>query len=96
MRDNTTTHSNHTTYLLHFQMRVFNYGSNVCKFLLLLFFHLLGLDGMLYDFFNGYEDLKNKKIRFVGKASARIQEDYLRILRYFRYLVLPFLDKEVN
>lgn len=51
---------------------------------------------MLYDFFNGYEDLKNKKIRFVGRASARIQEDYLRILRYFRYLVLPFLDKEVN
>ncbi|XP_040538168.1 CCA tRNA nucleotidyltransferase 1, mitochondrial isoform X1 [Gallus gallus] len=45
----------------------------------------LGLDGMLYDFFNGYEDLKNKKIRFVGKASARIQEDYLRILRYFRF-----------
>ncbi|NWU98550.1 TRNT1 nucleotidyltransferase, partial [Upupa epops] len=45
----------------------------------------LGLDGMLYDFFNGYEDLKNKKIRFVGKASERIQEDYLRILRYFRF-----------
>lgn len=52
---------------------------------MLLFFFLLGLDGMLYDFFNGYEDLKNKKIRFVGKASERIQEDYLRILRYFRY-----------
>ncbi|KAM4893943.1 CCA tRNA nucleotidyltransferase 1, mitochondrial [Sylvia borin] len=45
----------------------------------------LGLDGTLYDFFNGYEDLKNKKIRFVGKATERIQEDYLRILRYFRF-----------
>ncbi|XP_054028145.1 CCA tRNA nucleotidyltransferase 1, mitochondrial [Dryobates pubescens] len=45
----------------------------------------LGLDGLLYDFFNGYEDLQNKKIRFVGKASERIQEDYLRILRYFRF-----------
>lgn len=48
---------------------------------------------MLYDFFNGYEDLKNKKIRFVGKASARIQEDYLRILRYFRYQLSPCLDE---
>lgn len=50
-----------------------------------IFLLFLGLDGMLYDFFNGYEDLKNKKIRFVGKATERIQEDYLRILRYFRY-----------
>lgn len=56
---------------------------NSYSFIFLFFF--LGLDGMLYDFFNGYEDLKNKKIRFVGKASERIQEDYLRILRYFRY-----------
>ncbi|XP_006001866.2 CCA tRNA nucleotidyltransferase 1, mitochondrial isoform X2 [Latimeria chalumnae] len=45
----------------------------------------LGLDGILYDYFNGYEDLKNKKVRFVGDASLRIQEDYLRILRYFRF-----------
>nr|XP_003217863.3 PREDICTED: CCA tRNA nucleotidyltransferase 1, mitochondrial [Anolis carolinensis] len=45
----------------------------------------LGLDGTLYDFFNGYDDLKNKKVRFVGQANQRIQEDYLRILRYFRF-----------
>lgn len=45
----------------------------------------LGLDGTLYDYFQGYEDLKNKKVRFVGSASLRIQEDYLRILRYFRF-----------
>lgn len=44
-----------------------------------------GLDGTLYDYFQGYEDLKNRKVRFVGSASLRIQEDYLRILRYFRY-----------
>ncbi|KAB1264438.1 CCA tRNA nucleotidyltransferase 1; mitochondrial [Camelus dromedarius] len=30
-------------------------------------------------------DLKNKKVRFVGQAKQRIQEDYLRILRYFRF-----------
>ncbi|KAL2803497.1 CCA tRNA nucleotidyltransferase 1, mitochondrial isoform 2 [Daubentonia madagascariensis] len=45
----------------------------------------LGFDGTLFDYFNGYEDLKNKKIRFVGHAKQRIQEDYLRILRYFRF-----------
>lgn len=43
-----------------------------------------GLDGTLYDYFQGYEDLKNRKVRFVGSAEQRIQEDYLRILRYFR------------
>lgn len=45
----------------------------------------LGLDGTLYDYFKGYEDLKNCKVRFVGSAQQRIQEDYLRILRYFRF-----------
>lgn len=67
-------------------MRVFSCANHVCKSVFLYFFFsfFVGLDGMLYDFFNGYEDLKNKKIRFVGKAAERIQEDYLRILRYFR------------
>ncbi|XP_041671699.1 CCA tRNA nucleotidyltransferase 1, mitochondrial [Cheilinus undulatus] len=45
----------------------------------------LGLDGTLYDYFKGYEDLQNRKVRFVGSAKQRIQEDYLRILRYFRF-----------
>uniref|UniRef100_A0A3B4XWB0 tRNA nucleotidyl transferase, CCA-adding, 1 n=1 Tax=Seriola lalandi dorsalis TaxID=1841481 RepID=A0A3B4XWB0_SERLL len=45
----------------------------------------LGLDGTLYDYFKGYEDLQNRKVRFVGSAEQRIQEDYLRILRYFRW-----------
>ena len=42
----------------------------------------LGLDGTLYDYYNGAEDLKNKRVRFVGDAEKRIQEDYLRILRF--------------
>ncbi len=45
----------------------------------------LGLDGTIYDYFNGKEDLAEKKIRFVGSPVDRIQEDYLRILRYFRF-----------
>lgn len=45
----------------------------------------LGLDGTLYDYFNGKEDLAQRKVAFVGDANARICEDYLRILRYFRF-----------
>lgn len=43
------------------------------------------LDGNIYDYFNGIADIQNKKIRFIGKAEDRIQEDYLRILRFFRF-----------
>jgi len=45
----------------------------------------LGMDGTVYDYFNGYEDLKKRQIRFVGDPKLRISEDYLRILRYFRF-----------
>ncbi|XP_050521210.1 CCA tRNA nucleotidyltransferase 1, mitochondrial isoform X2 [Daktulosphaira vitifoliae] len=45
----------------------------------------LGMDGTLYDYFNGYEDLQKRHIRFVGDCRKRISEDYLRILRYFRF-----------
>lgn len=45
----------------------------------------LDLDGSVYDYFYGYDDLKNRRVAFVGDAATRIQEDYLRILRYFRY-----------
>ena len=45
----------------------------------------LGLDGSLYDYFGGREDLSKRRVRFVGDPRLRIQEDYLRILRYFRF-----------
>lgn len=41
--------------------------------------------GNVYDYFNGREDLKNKVVRFVGEARQRVEEDFLRILRYFRF-----------
>ena len=44
----------------------------------------LGFDGTVYDYFNGYEDLMKRRVRFVGDPDMRIKEDYLRILRYFR------------
>merc|ERR1711944_267619 len=45
----------------------------------------LDLEGRLYDFFGGRNDLQQERIAFVGNAVKRIQEDYLRILRYFRF-----------
>ena len=42
-------------------------------------------NGNLYDYHNGLEDLKNKRIKFIGNPEERIKEDYLRILRYFRF-----------
>lgn len=42
-------------------------------------------DGRVYDYFNGLEDLNAGKVRFIGDALARIEEDYLRILRFFRF-----------
>uniref|UniRef100_A0A182QZM7 Poly A polymerase head domain-containing protein n=1 Tax=Anopheles farauti TaxID=69004 RepID=A0A182QZM7_9DIPT len=45
----------------------------------------LGFDGTLYDYFYGYEDLEKRRVAFVGDPDLRIKEDYLRILRYFRF-----------
>ena len=45
----------------------------------------LDMDGQIYDYFGGCEDLKAKRVRFAGNPVDRIQEDYLRILRYFRF-----------
>jgi poly(A) polymerase len=43
-----------------------------------------------FDFVNGIEDIKNKKLRFVGDPIARIKEDYLRLLRYVRFYAKGF------
>jgi poly(A) polymerase len=45
-------------------------------------------DGTLYDPFGGIDDLRAGRVRFVGDARARIQEDYLRLLRLFRFQAL--------
>ncbi len=45
----------------------------------------LAPDGTLFDYHGGAEDAAAGKVRFVGNAADRIQEDYLRILRLFRF-----------
>lgn len=47
----------------------------------------LDFDGKLYDYFDGIKDIQNHIIRFIGNFDDRIQEDYLRLLRYFRFLI---------
>lgn len=41
--------------------------------------------GQLFDPVGGLDDLNAHRVRFIGKAELRIQEDYLRILRFFRF-----------
>ncbi len=42
-------------------------------------------EGKIYDYTNGYADILKRNVRFVGAPSQRIREDYLRILRFFRF-----------
>jgi poly(A) polymerase len=42
-------------------------------------------NGQLYDPVGGYPDLLARRVRFIGDADQRIAEDYLRILRFFRF-----------
>jgi poly(A) polymerase len=42
-------------------------------------------DGEIFDYHGGLEDLIAGRVRFVGDAGQRIGEDYLRILRLFRF-----------
>jgi poly(A) polymerase len=43
-------------------------------------------DGRVYDPLGGYQDIEARRVRFIGDGRQRIREDYLRILRFFRFL----------
>jgi len=45
------------------------------------------IEGRIFDPLNGISDLQNGIIKFIGTPKERIQEDYLRILRYFRFFI---------
>lgn len=51
----------------------------------------LDRSGAIYDPVGGYDDLKRGRVRFVGSAAQRIDEDVLRLLRYFRFFA--YFDK---
>ncbi len=59
--------------------------------------------GKIFDPVNGIDDLKNKKINFIGNPDLRIKEDYLRILRFIRFSLEynynvkdPYIIKTIN
>src|SRR5947209_18915560 len=45
----------------------------------------LSPDGTVHDHVGGLADLRARRVRFIGDAATRIGEDYLRILRFFRF-----------
>lgn len=42
-------------------------------------------DGVVHDYFNGIDDLAAGRVVFVGEPATRIAEDYLRVLRFYRF-----------
>jgi poly(A) polymerase len=44
-----------------------------------------GVDGRIFDYFGGLDDLAVGRVRFVGDAESRLREDALRLLRFFRF-----------
>jgi poly(A) polymerase len=45
----------------------------------------VGADGVVHDAVGGLADLQARRLRFIGDPAKRIAEDYLRILRFFRF-----------
>ena len=45
----------------------------------------LARDGTVHDYVGGLADIAARRVRFIGDPAARIAEDYLRILRFFRF-----------
>jgi poly(A) polymerase len=43
------------------------------------------VNGKIYDYFNGLDDIRDKIVRFIGNPEERIKEDFLRIMRFFRF-----------
>jgi len=48
----------------------------------------LSSNGTVKDWFSSIKDIEHKTVRFIGRPEERIQEDYLRLFRYFRFLGL--------
>lgn len=46
------------------------------------------LRGNVFDYYNGIEDLEKGVVRFIGNAENKIKQDYLRILRFFRFYAI--------
>lgn len=80
LRVDTQSHGRHATvsftedWLADAQRRDFTINTLSCN-----------IDGDIFDPLGGLDDLGNRRVRFVGVAKERIEEDVLRLLRYFRF-----------
>tara|TARA_B100000575_G_C23080138_1_gene622295 strand:- start:174 stop:1436 length:1263 start_codon:yes stop_codon:yes gene_type:complete len=54
----------------------------------------MNIDGKIFDPQNGKTDLKNKNVKFIGDPNKRIEEDYLRIIRFLRFKIMYNMDVE--
>lgn len=45
----------------------------------------MSIDGTIHDYTAGLDDMAAGRVRFIGDAETRIREDFLRILRFFRF-----------
>lgn len=45
----------------------------------------LAKDGRIFDYVGGLDDIRARRLRFIGEPAQRIREDYLRILRFFSF-----------
>ena len=48
----------------------------------------LDQNGEVFDYFDGIKDLQAGIVKFIGEPDQRIKEDYLRILRFFRFTAI--------
>ncbi len=48
----------------------------------------LNINGDIFDPQNGVIDLKNRNVKFIGDPQKRIEEDYLRIIRFIRFKII--------
>ena len=48
----------------------------------------LDINGKIFDPQMVYNDLKNKNVKFIGDPQKRIEEDYLRIIRFLRFKIM--------
>jgi len=54
----------------------------------------MDINGKIFDPQNGTADLKNKIVKFIGDPQKRIEEDYLRIIRFIRFKVMYDVNVE--
>ena len=58
----------------------------------------LDINGKIFDPQNGKTDFKNNNVKFIGDPQKRIEEDYLRIIRFIRFKIMydPKVESTTN